>query len=192
MTLADAGARGDGPHVADFATGPGAPIDSVATGRWAGWSIAGLRILMGLLWIQNVGWKRPPFTASGGLGRFVKLGVDHPVFGPYAWFSEHVVLKNLTGFGWAVMLLELSLGVFLTLGLATRLWAAIGTLQAGAIMLSVLHAPNEWGWSYWMLIGIHVLLCATAAGRVAGLDGVVRPIWRRRRTRVSGLLLRVS
>ncbi len=166
--------------------------DAVATGRWAGWSLAGLRILMGLLWIQNVGWKRPPFTTSAGIGRFVQLGVDHPVFGPYSWLSEHIVLKNLTAFGWAVMFVELSLAVFLTLGLATRLWAVIGIVQAGAITLSVLHAPHEWGWSYWMLIGIHVVLAATAAGRVGGLDGVLRPIWRDRSTRLSALLLRVS
>ena len=173
-------------------TTPDERVDAVASSRAAGWSLAGLRMLMGLLWIQNVGWKRPPFTTSAGIGRFVQLGVDHPVFGPYTWFSEHVVLKNLDAFGWGVMFIELGLAVFLTLGLATRLWALVGAAQAGAITLSVLHAPHEWGWSYWMLIGIHLVLAATAAGRVGGLDGVVRPIWRRSRGRMAALLLRVS
>ncbi len=171
---------------------PADPADAVTTGRLAGRSLAGLRILMGLLWLQNAGWKRPPFTTSSGLGRYVQLGVDHPVFGPYAWFSEHIVLNNLTAFGWSVMVLEYGLAVFLMLGLATRLWASIGVVQASAIALSVLHAPHEWPWSYYMLIAIHLVLAATAAGRVGGLDRVLRPIWRDRKTRISSLLLRAS
>lgn len=147
---------------------------------------------MGLLWFQNAGWKRPPFTTSAGLGRYVQLGVDHPVFGPYAWFSEHIVLKNLTAFGWSVMVLEYGLALFLTLGLATRLWALIGVIQASAITLSVLHAPHEWPWSYYMLIAIHLVLATTAAGRVGGLDRLLRPIWRDRKTRISSMLLKAS
>lgn len=147
---------------------------------------------MGLLWIQNAGWKRPPFTTSAGIGRYVQLGIDNPVFGPYAWLSERFVVKNLTAFGWGVILVEVSLAVFLTLGLATRFWALVGALQAGAITLSVLNAPDEWGWSFWMLIGIHLVLAATAAGRVGGLDGILRPIWRRSGGRVATLLLRAS
>lgn len=171
---------------------PSDQADAVATGPWARRSLAGLRILMGLLWFENAGWKRPPFTTAAGLGRYVQLGVDHPVFGPYAWFSEHIVLKNLTAFGWSVMILEYALALFLTLGLATRLWALIGVAQATAITLSVLHAPHEWHWSYYMLIAIHLVLAATAAGRVGGLDRVLRPRWRDRKTRISSLLLKAS
>lgn len=168
------------------------PIDRPANDRIAGWSLGGLRILMGLLWLQNVGWKQPPFTTSRGVGRYVQLGVTHEVFGPYAWFSKHVVLENLTAFGWGVMAVELSLAVFLLLGLATRFWAIVGAMQGLAIALSVLNAPHEWGWAYWMIIAIHLVLAATAAGRIAGLDGPLRPIWRGRTGRVSRLLLRCS
>ena len=169
-----------------------AEIDRPADGKIAGWSLGALRILMGLLWLQNVGWKQPPFTTSRGVGRYVALGVSNEVFAPYAWFSKHVVLQNLTAFGWGVMVVELCLAVFLLLGLATRFWALVGAGQGIAIMLSVLHAPHEWGWSYWMLIGIHLVLAATAAGRVAGLDGALRPVWRSRHGRLSRLLLRCS
>ncbi len=173
---------------------PGATsgIETIATDRWAGRAIGALRILMGLLWLQNAGWKRPPFTTSSGVGRYVQLGIDNPVFSPYSWFSKHVIIPNLTAFGWGVAIIEASLAVFLILGLATRFWAAVGVMQAAAITLSALHAPHEWGWSYWMLIGIHLVLLATAAGRTYGLDGVLRPVWRERSGRISQLLMRAS
>lgn len=47
-----------------------------------------------------------------------------------------------------------------------------GRGQALAIGLSVVTAPGEWPWGYYMLIGIHLVLFATAAGAYAGVDGV--------------------
>ncbi len=44
--------------------------------------------------------------------------------------------------------------------------------------MSVLNAPNEWEWSYYLMILAHIGIFATAAGRAYGLDGVLRPIWR--------------
>ncbi len=61
-----------------------------------------------------------------------------------------------------------------------------------AIMLSVMNAPNEWEWSYYLMILAHVALFATAAGRSYGLDGVLRPVWRRSESRLSHLALRLS
>ncbi len=76
--------------------------------------------------------------------------------------------------------------------LATRLWAAIAVLQSMAMMLSVLHAPHEWHWSYYLIILAHVVLFATAAGRTFGVDGVLRPVWRQAPGRFGGLLARLS
>ena len=49
---------------------PGATsgIETIATDRWAGRAIGASRILMGLLWLQNAGWKHPPFTTNSGVG----------------------------------------------------------------------------------------------------------------------------
>ena len=44
-----------------------APVENrPADSRIAGWSLGGLRILMGLMWLQNVGWKQPPFSRQRG------------------------------------------------------------------------------------------------------------------------------
>jgi thiosulfate dehydrogenase [quinone] large subunit len=134
---------------------------------------------VGLLWLQNVGWKTPPDFGRGdppaGLYRFTGYAVSHEVFPPYAWLVDRVVLPNFTVFGWLVLLVEASLGAFLLIGLATRFWALVGIAQTVAITLSVLNAPNEWAWSYLLMLLAHAAVFATAAGRYFGLDGLLRP-----------------
>jgi len=117
------------------------------------------------------------------------------VLAPYAWLVEHVILPNFTFFAWGVLMVESALGVFLLLGLAARFWAVVGIAQSLAITLSVLNAPHEWEWSYYLMILAHVAILGTAAGRSFGLDGLLRPRWRESAAeggRLSRLLLRVS
>ncbi|WP_116050315.1 TQO small subunit DoxD [Amycolatopsis palatopharyngis] len=140
--------------------------------------LAALRIGVALMWIQNAAWKVPPDfgqSGNGGLYFFTRFAVDKPVWGPYAWLVEHVVLPNFVLFGWLTLLVEASLGAFLLVGLATRLWALVGVGQSLAITLSVLNAPNEWHWSFYLMILAHLALFATAAGRHFGVDEVLRP-----------------
>lgn len=163
--------------------------------RASRWLVAAARVAVALLWVQNVYWKVPPDFGerrNADLYRFTRDAVDHEVFAPYAFVVEHVVLPNFTLFGWLVLAVEASLGAFLLIGLATRLWALVGVAQTVAIVLSVLNTPNEWHWSYYLMIAAHLLLFAVAAGRVGGLDGVLRPIWQASDGRVARLLLRVS
>ena len=149
-----------------------------------------LRVGVALLWIENAGWKKPPDFTS--LHKYATYAVDYPVFSPFTWVIEHVVLPHFTIFGWMTLLLEASLGAFLLVGLATRLWALLGVGQSLAIALSVLNAPNEWEWSYYLMILAHVALFASAAGRSFGLDDLLRPVWRASSGRVPQLLLRLS
>ncbi|GAA3959896.1 DoxX family protein [Actinoplanes auranticolor] len=155
-----------------------------------------IRVGLALLWIQNASWKTPPDFGRGdppgGLFKFTSYAVEFPVLGPYAWLTEHVVLPNFSFFGWTTLLVEASLGAFLLIGLATRLWALVGIGQTLAITLSVLNAPHEWPWSYLLMLLMHAAVFATAAGRVAGIDGVLRPRWRRSRTKPARLLVRAS
>jgi thiosulfate dehydrogenase (quinone) large subunit len=155
-----------------------------------------LRVGVALLWIQNASWKHPPRfgdeATPAGLYVFTSYAVEHPVLPPYAWFVEHVVLPNFTFFGWLVLCVEASLGAFLLIGLATRLWALVGIGQTLAITLSVLNAPHEWAWSYLLMIHAHLALFAMAAGRFAGIDGLLRPRWQHAPGRLARLLMRAS
>ena len=169
--------------------------DPVAQGRATRVATIALRVGVAMLWIQGAGWKAPPDfgqDTGSGLYRFTHYAVTHEVFGPWAWFVREVVLPNFVFFGWMVLLTEAALGAFLLLGLATRFWALVGAAQATAILLSIAKAPNEFGGTYWLLILANLAVFALAAGRIGGLDGVLRPIWARSSGRVAHFLRRVS
>jgi thiosulfate dehydrogenase [quinone] large subunit len=167
----------------------GAPMDRPALeGRASRAAIWLVRIVVALVWLQGAGWKRPPDfgeSTASGLYRYTAYAVDYPVFGPWKWFVQDVVLPNFTAFGWLVLITEAALGAFLLIGLATRFWAIVGALQALAIGLSAANGPNEFGGTYWVLVVANLALFATAAGRVGGLDGVLRPAWRASRRRIA-------
>ncbi|WP_211881837.1 TQO small subunit DoxD [Pseudarthrobacter albicanus] len=176
-------------------TGGTAADEGLDAGRAARAVIAGLRIAVALLWIQNVSWKIPPDFGRNdhtGLFQFTSYAVEHPVVPPFSWLVQYVVLPNFTLFGYATLLVEFSLGAFLLAGLLTRFWAALGILQTLAITMSVLNAPNEWHWSYYLMLAVHAVLIATAAGRAAGLDGLLRPRWRTSSNRLATWALRAS
>ena len=163
--------------------------------RAAAWTAFGLRVTLGVLWLVNSGWKRPPDFGENqgrGLYAFTRDAVEHEVFAPFAWVVREVVLPNFRFFGWGVLLTEAALGAFLLLGLATRFWAVVGLVQSAFITLSVLNTPGEWEWSYYLMMAAHLGVFALAAGRTGGLDGLLRPAWEQSGSRVARLLLRAS
>ena len=170
-------------------------VNQLADGKSTRVVIAAVRIAIGLLWLQNVNWKRPPdFGQSSGHGLygFTSDAIAHPVLAPFTWLVENVILPNFTLFGWAVLCLEFCLGAFLLAGFLTRLWAVLGILQTVAITLSVLNTPGEWHWSYYLMFAAQFVLVATAAGRVAGVDGLLRPRWSASPTRFARIAMRLS
>jgi len=127
------------------------------------------------MWLYNVSWKRAPDfgqDAGNGLFKFTSYAVSHPVFAPYSWLVEHLVLNVFTPFGWVVLIAETTLAVLLLTGTWIRLAAAIGVAQSVAIALSVAFAPDEWPWSYWLMIGAHAVILFSSAGRMLAVDGV--------------------
>lgn len=140
-------------------------------------ALFGLRLLAGMLWLYNVGWKVPPEfgrDTGRGLYGYVQGAVDEPLLAPYSWVLEHVVIPLFPLFGWGVVIIEASLAAFILTGAWTRLWGLIGAAQALAIGLSVIARPGEWPWGYFMLIGIHLVLAFTSAGTYHGVDGARR------------------
>ena len=177
-------------------TDAAAPAASLLPSRLSRGLLALVRIGVGLLWLQNVGWKTPPDFGRGetptGLYLSASYAVSHEVWAPYTWLMERFVLPNFTYFGWMVLVVEAALGAFLLIGLATRFWALVGIAQTVVIALSVVNAPHEWYWSYLLMLLVHLALFATAAGRYAGLDGVLRPTWQKSRSLAARLLVRLS
>jgi len=146
----------------------------------AGYGLAVVRIVLGIIWLHESAWKTPPGfgeAAGGGLFEWTNFAIEFPVFAPYTAVVEAVVLPNFAFFGWLVFLGEAALGAFLIVGLLTRLWGAIGLAQALAITFSVISVPGEWSYAYYLLVAAHLAVLAGGAGRELGLDGVLRPRW---------------
>lgn len=134
-----------------------------------------LRLVLGLLWAYNVGWKRPPGfgqDAGNGLFRFTSEAVPHPVLPPFSWAVENIVLPNFVAFGYGVLIAETALAVLLLTGWQIRLVALLGVVQSLAIGFSVAYAPNEWPWSYWLMVVAHLALLFSSSGRYAAVDAV--------------------
>jgi thiosulfate dehydrogenase (quinone) large subunit len=116
---------------------------------------AGLRIFVGIVWIANLSWKLPPdFGRHDARGLLYSFELAHrwALVGPLRDLVGSVVIPHFTLFGWMVFGIELAAGVFLTLGLMTRLGAVLGTAESVAITLLVGRAPTEWFWGYAMFV----------------------------------------
>ncbi len=165
--------------------------------RAAGLGGLSLRLAVGFAFLHEAAWKRPPDFGranESGLWQWSNFAVDYPVFMPYSWLVENVVLPNFILFGWSVFFMEAAIGGFLLLGLLTRAVAVVGTMMSFAIAFSVLNQPvfPEWEIAYYLLIAANLTLVGIAAGRSYGLDGVLRPLWRRSGGPVARTLLRAS
>lgn len=134
-----------------------------------------VRMLVGVMWLFNTAWKVPPNFGQAdesGLFVFTSYAVSHPVFPPYSWVVENLVLPQFVAFGWAVLAAETLLAVLLLSGSFIRVAAALGVAQSLAIGLSVAQAPNEWPWSYLLMIAVHLLILFGGAGRVLAVDAL--------------------
>ena len=152
----------------------GPAVDKVPHGHAR--ATAALRVLLGLMWLYNVSWKRAPDfgqDAGNGLFKFTSYAVSHPVLPPYSWIVEHLVLPHFQIFGWVVLAAETALAVLLLTGTWVRAAATLGIAQSVAIALSVAYAPAEWPWSYWLMIGAHVVILFSSAGRVLSVEAVL-------------------
>lgn len=134
-----------------------------------------VRMLVGVMWLFNTAWKVPPSFGQAdesGLFVFTSYAVSHPVFPPYSWVVENLVLPQFVAFGWAVLAAETLLAVLLLSGTFIRVAAALGVAQSLAIGLSVAQAPNEWPWSYLLMIAVHLLILFGGAGRFLAVDAL--------------------
>ena len=149
------------------------------------WPLALCRIAIGVLWLSALIWKLPPnFIPLEGLRslrEWMELEVQYPILPIYGQFVQSIVLPNFTLFAWATFIVELLIGLGLLLGAFTRAAAVLGLLMGLNLMIGLVEVPNEWAWSYIMLIMFQLVFIFTAPGRVWGVDG-----WRaRRRQRIE-------
>ena len=107
-------------------------------------------------------------------------------------FVENVVQANIRWFGWIIFATEAFIFLSLVLGFFSRLGALAAIGMSVQLTVGLAHTPDEWEWSYILMVLLSVLLFAIAPGRYFGLDRLLRPRFkalRDRGSRVGRLLL---
>ncbi len=140
--------------------------------------IGSTRVLVALMWLANVHWKVPPNfgeDTGGGLYKYSLSVTRNSPFAPFTWVTEEIILPNFQLFGWFTLIVEIALPLLLLIGYKTKLVSLAGVGLAIPIMLSVIYydRADEWSWAYLLMIGAHLLLYASDAGKFMGLDGVL-------------------
>ncbi len=143
-----------------------------------GWPVAILRIVFGLMYL-DMAFQKAPWVVSGGhrygwLYGWLQQEIAHPTFGWYAALLENVVVPHFGLFGMLTFVTEIALGCGLLLGLLTRLVGLGGALWQTNIALGAYSVPGEWYWIWALLILPQCVFAACSAGRVLGLDSVIR------------------
>ena len=103
---------------------------------------------------------------------WLELEAAHPTIGLYADFVTGVVMPNFLLFAWLTFLVELAIGLSLTLGLFTRLGALVGLLWSFNLAVGLLAVPGEWPWSYLMLMMWHGLFLVSTQYQTWGVDAM--------------------
>ena len=141
-----------------------------------GWFIGLCRAAFGLMWLYGASWKIPPSFGQGtntGLWYWVQQEIQYPAFTWYRGFLEGMVVPHFPAFGWLMFLLELSVGLFLLLGLFTRVSSAVGLLMSLNLLIGLAAHPTEALTTYVMMVMFHLLFITTNAGLNWGADQIL-------------------
>jgi uncharacterized membrane protein YphA (DoxX/SURF4 family) len=133
-----------------------------------------LRMLYGILWLQQVTWKVPPdfgLARQDGLYYWTSQMAKYSLLPPHQFFVKSVVLPNFLFFAWLTLLTELFIGFSHLVGIVSRLGALLALAMSANLLVGLARHPGEWPWSYVMLLGYAFLFLSGHPGRVLGLDG---------------------
>jgi len=171
----------------------------VADSHVPAWPIRVASLIIGFLWFTQLQWKLPwdsfgspglqpnptptadqpgPFIDKGaGLYHWITVEVQNgnKILPFYGDLLKNLALPNWQLVGWLTFFLEAKIMLLLVLRLLTRLAGFLGLTQGINLYLGLSQAPNEWYWTYGMLITLHLIFLFTGAGRVWGLDSRLRP-----------------
>ncbi len=92
-----------------------------------------------------------------------------------AAFIENFVRPNIQWFGYVIWGTEAWIFLSMCLGFFSRLGALAAIGMSMQLMIGLAHTPNEWEWSYILMVLLSVAMFGIAPGRYFGLDRLLRP-----------------
>ena len=135
-----------------------------------GWTLTGIRVVLGLFWLLQLTWKPPPTFGcpDGGFCLWLNNEIQHPLIPLYANFLSSVIRPNVILFGWFTTVVEVSVGLSLLLGVLTRLGALVGTLWSLNLLIGLVAVPYEQPWYYVLIVLMNLTFLAIgASGQIA-------------------------
>ncbi|MFC5405996.1 DoxX family protein [Cohnella soli] len=154
---------------------------------WVAVAITLIRIYVGWQWL-HAGWGKLTngFDAGGFLkGAIAKPVADHAtnavIFPNYTGFLEHFALPNVKLINFLIPVGEFLIGLGLIVGGLTLTAALFGMMLNFLFLFAGTVSTNPW----LLLLGMIIFLAGTNAGRF-GLDAVLRPLFRKVRTKIKG------
>jgi hypothetical protein len=134
------------------------------------------RIALGIMWLRMALQKAPWIISEGKpygwLYGYILQEIEHPTFAFYTAFLKNLVLPYFHIFGLLTFIVEMMIGISLVLGFLVPLIGGLGgTLMQINIMFGSYSIPGEWGGTWLLLIGSHIVFMMGRAGRRLGLDG---------------------
>jgi uncharacterized membrane protein YphA (DoxX/SURF4 family) len=136
-------------------------------------TLAGMRALMGLVWLSLLFGKFPPHFGRhdrDGLMHTFRLAEQHAAIGPLRDLVRRLVIPHFTVFGWIVFLVELAIGILLLTGYYTRVGVWIGLIASLVMVVFLGHTPHTWRFALVLFVAWHVVLVATPCARRLSLD----------------------
>src|SRR5574340_946262 len=139
-----------GAYVKNPTAGTAAVASPVILGEGSLLALAVARLLVGLLWFQQLFWKLPPdFT---GLHRYVVREGLYTFLPGYSYVIQHIFLPNFLLLGAFTWTAELLVALCLLFGVFARFGGLLSTLLALQLYVGLAYAPGEWYWTYGMLV----------------------------------------
>jgi hypothetical protein len=110
-------------------------------------------------------------------------------------FIDNVVRPYIRWMGWVLWASEAFIFLSLCLGFFSRLGALVAIGVSSHLMIGLAGTPNEWEWSYQLMVLLSIAMFGIAPGRYFGLDRLLRPRFKalsERGSRVGRLLLALT
>ena len=150
-----------------------------------------LRIWVGYMWFNELGWKAP-WAGSGGYGcdtykftpptsdqqlhglcDWMQKEVDHPAVGLYGDFVKNLVIPNFGLFAPMTFLVESFITISLIFGFLTRLGGLVGALWAVSLLIGLIGVPGESVITYLFFIVLSGLYAVIGARNQFSVDSLL-------------------
>lgn len=124
-----------------------------------------------------------PGFVHGGFEQYLRGYIEGTAIGIYRPVLSKLVLPHAVGFGYAVGVIELFIGISLLVGLFVRTASILGILHMTSLTMATWWDPGH-GVPVWRYFGaeldhlplllLFIVFYAADAGKVWGLDGLLR------------------